>query len=134
MTVVYMDSSALAKLFLEERESAALTAELSSIDASVVTTSIVGKVEIERVARRCGIPGPIVEDVLDDVAIARFDVAIAALAGRLAPIELRSLDAIHLATARSLGSDLDVMYCYDRRLAAAAEAVGIDVRSPGAAA
>jgi hypothetical protein len=40
------------------------------------------------------------------------------------------LDALHLAAALSLGSDLERMYCYDVRLAAAATAFGLDVRAP----
>jgi predicted nucleic acid-binding protein len=79
------------------------------------------------------VPASEVRRVLDEVVMLSFDVAVAAIAGRIAPPVLRALDAIHLATARALGSDLDVMYCYDRRLAAAAELVGIDVRSPGLA-
>lgn len=74
-----------------------------------------------------------VAELLDEIDLLQFDVATAAIAGRIAPVELKSLDAIHLATARGLGADLQVMYCYDRRLAAAAEAVGIEVRSPGVA-
>lgn len=51
-------------------------------------------------------------------------------AAALEPATLRSLDAIHLATALSLGGDLGAMYVYDARLAAAARAAGIRVEAP----
>ena len=51
-------------------------------------------------------------------------------AAELDPRELRSLDAIHLATAVSLGENLDRLYCYDSRLGSAAIAIGIEVSQP----
>ena len=130
--IAYVDASALAKFVLDEPESPALSEALRSQRAAVVT-SLLGRVEVERAARREGVPDDAVQDVLGDVTLLSLDVAVAAVAGRIAPAGLRALDAIHLATAHGLGADLDVMYCYDRRLANAARAVGIDVRSPGAA-
>ena len=56
--------------------------------------------------------------------------AILTAAAELDPAELRSLDALHLASALSLGEDLARFYCYDARLAAAAEALGIEVSQP----
>ena len=50
-------------------------------------------------------------------------------AAGLEPRPLRSLDAIHLATALSLG-DLDAMVTYDGRLATAAAEAGLEVASP----
>ncbi len=52
-------------------------------------------------------------------------------AARLAPPGLRSLDALHIAAAQLLGSDLDGMVTYDARLAAAAMAAGMKVAAPG---
>lgn len=51
-------------------------------------------------------------------------------AADLEPPELRSLDALHLAAAASLGKDLGRFYCYDVRLADAAAALRLDVRTP----
>jgi predicted nucleic acid-binding protein len=131
-SICYLDASALAKLLVAEPESDDLFDQLEQSGA-MLATSLVGAVEVERVCRRMDVPASEVRRVLDEVVMLSFDVAVAAIAGRIAPPVLRALDAIHLATARALGSDLDVMYCYDRRLAAAAELVGIDVRSPGLA-
>ena len=55
------------------------------------------------------------------------------LAATVGSPSLRSLDAIHLATALSLGDDLGAFCCYDRRLASEAEAVGLAVLAPGSA-
>jgi predicted nucleic acid-binding protein len=52
------------------------------------------------------------------------------LAGTLDPPELRSLDALHLATALELGDEIDALVTYDRRLADAARAHGLRVESP----
>jgi predicted nucleic acid-binding protein len=54
-------------------------------------------------------------------------------AGAMAPPELRSLDALHLAAAMSLGRDLAGIVAYDDRLALAASHAGLKVASPGAA-
>lgn len=126
----YLDASALAKLVVAEPESDALLDELDDLDATIVT-SLVGVVEVERACRRAEVPEREVEQVLREVTLLSFDVAVAAIAARIAPPVLRALDAIHLATVRGLGADLSAMYCYDRRLADAAAALGIEVRSPG---
>lgn len=52
-------------------------------------------------------------------------------AAALPPASLRSLDAIHLATALSLGDDLGVLIAYDARLLTAARAGGLPVATPG---
>jgi predicted nucleic acid-binding protein len=55
-------------------------------------------------------------------------------ASRLPDHSLRSLDAIHLATALLLRDDLEVIVTYDKRLATVAEAHHLPVDSPGVAA
>ena len=54
-------------------------------------------------------------------------------AGALAPVELRSLDAIHLATAQQIGNDLAAVVTYDERMAVAARVLGWRVAQPSAA-
>ncbi len=70
------------------------------------------------------------EASLGDVALVPIDDAVLTIARRLDPSELRSLDAIHLATALSIGADLGALFCYDDRLAAAAIAAGLRVLAP----
>ena len=67
---------------------------------------------------------------LTDVALVPIDDAVLAIARRLDPSELRSLDAIHLATALSISSDLGAVFSYDDRLAAAAAGAGLRVLAP----
>jgi uncharacterized protein len=69
------------------------------------------------------------------VTLARFDLVrvsdrILGVAGTLLPIDLRSLDAIHLATAQQLGNELGPFVTYDERMAAAADDLGLRVISP----
>jgi predicted nucleic acid-binding protein len=114
---------------LEEREEAALARSLAEWPGRVSSVLLV--VEAVRTASRYG--HEFVERALegiDDVSLLPIDVALLECAGDLRPVALRSLDAVHLASALFLGDDLGAMYCYDRRLADAARAAGIDVRAP----
>jgi uncharacterized protein len=67
---------------------------------------------------------------LNGVVLVPLDDAVLYVAARLEPPTLRSLDAIHLATALSLGPDLGAMFVYDERLAAAARDAGLRVEAP----
>ncbi len=67
---------------------------------------------------------------LGDIALVPMDGAVLAIARRLDPSELRSLDAIHLATVLSIGADLGGLFSYDDRLTAAALAAGLRVLAP----
>jgi uncharacterized protein len=72
-----------------------------------------------------------VREVLDVLVLVAATGGICDTAGRLAPDQLRSLDAVHLATALELGDDLDGLVTYDDRLTDAAQAYGIAVTAPG---
>jgi uncharacterized protein len=67
---------------------------------------------------------------LTGIALVPIDDAVLAVAGRLDPRGLRSLDAIHLATALIIGSDLGALFSYDDRLTAAALETGLSVLAP----
>jgi predicted nucleic acid-binding protein len=97
------------------------------------STSVIGFVEVRRAAgRRSGVTEGRVDDVLARVIGIAFDPGVAAAAATIGPPTLRTLDAIHLASAAALGSDLEAFVTYDRRLADAARALGMPVASPGA--
>jgi predicted nucleic acid-binding protein len=68
--------------------------------------------------------------VLATIDLVRVNDRILNLAGTLEPPELRSLEAIHLATARRLGPDIREMVTYDERLSAAAAEMGYRVSAP----
>jgi predicted nucleic acid-binding protein len=129
--VAYVDASALAKLIVDEAEGDALRAFLAPIARQA--TSIVGRVEVERtVARRAPARLDHVAGLLDDLVIVGLGPAIAAAAAAIGPPTLRTLDAIHLASAAALAADLEAVGTYDRRWANAARALGMPVASPGA--
>jgi predicted nucleic acid-binding protein len=73
-----------------------------------------------------------VDRVLASCTVLRFDEALIRLAGRIGPAPLRSLDAIHLASALSIGDYPEAFVTYDERLADAARAVGLKVLTPEA--
>jgi predicted nucleic acid-binding protein len=125
----YVDTSAFIKLVRSEPESPALRADIAGAGDLVSSSLLV--VEGRRAAARYG-PAAVERArlALTTVTLLAIDDATLEAAAALAPAELRSLDALHLAAALSLGADLGRFYCYDTRLAAAAEARGLDVRGP----
>lgn len=119
--VLYLDSSALVKLVLPEPETAALMGFLGAWPDRV--SSALAKLEVLRALRRAGASRAArrrAHRVLSHVALLRIDDAILDGAARLGPPELRSLDAIHLATARSITDGLAGIVSYDSRLSRAA--------------
>jgi len=75
---------------------------------------------------------PRMEDVLSSLTQLRIDQELLRLAGTIGPTRLRSLDAIHLASALSIGDYPEAFITYDERLADAARAAGLNVLTPGA--
>lgn len=129
MALLYLDASALVKLAVAEPESRALRELLRSWPERA--SSVISRVEVVRAAARVG--GSSVRrarDVLDRIALVELDEAVLERAASLEPTHLRTLDAIHLATALSLGEDLGAICAYDARLAEAAASAGIEVLSP----
>lgn len=132
MKTCYLDASALVKLATPEAETDVLRAALDPYDAR--TTNRLATVEVARALLRRGAgTGDLAAKVLEafrGLAIIELDPAIAESAGRLGPPLLRSLDAIHLASALAMGAELEAFVTYDGRLAAAARAVGLEVVAP----
>jgi uncharacterized protein len=132
---LYLDSSALVKLAVREPETAALHGELHSW--GLFATSSITSVEVTRAIARArsecraavlpargvqALLGAMVEMVLTD--------RVRRTASKLAPASLRTLDAIHLASALALGRDLAAIVTYDVRLRQAAERHDIAVLTP----
>ena len=130
-SLLYLDSSAVVKLVVAEPETPALLEFLAGWPHRV--SSALAGVEVLRAVKRSG-AGPAVRRrarrVLARVALIRIDDPVLAAAARVAPPELRTLDAIHLATARSLDG-LAGIVTYDARLGRAASRVRLKVWSPG---
>ena len=126
--MLYLDTSAAAKLLVAEAESASLNAFLCSAAAPLVT-SRVGVVELRRVGRKISAGADRADALAATLVVVEVDETVERVAIDLDPA-LRTLDAIHLATALSTGDALQGFVCYDARLAAAASDVGLTVLSP----
>jgi predicted nucleic acid-binding protein len=129
--VIYFDTSALVKLVFDETESAAL-AEWLTVRADVPkVSSDLSTIELLRTCRR--VDEEAVEGanlLLGGIDLLPMDRAIVEKAASLVPTALRSLDAIHLASALSVKTNLTALVAYDDRLCSAAVEAGIEVVSP----
>jgi predicted nucleic acid-binding protein len=127
---VYLDASALVKLVLPEAETPALTTYLAG--DPMILSSRVGHIEVRRAVARISEPGDEehVDRMFEGVQIIELDTTVAQLAGSVTPAVLRSLDAIHLASALSIRDELEAVVTYDLRLADAAREAGLTVVAP----
>lgn len=128
--VWYADTSAVVKLVVAEPESAALRAWLLEPGRELVACDLV-RTELFRVVRRVA-PEVMVQArrVLETITLVQVSTSMFEIAGRVDPVDLRSLDAVHLAAALELGDDLEGVLTYDERLAAAANLHGIRTVAP----
>ena len=126
--MLYLDTSAFLKLFVLEEHSVPLR---SALRGRAAWSSVLLDVETHRAAIRLGLAPEAVETALRTVSLVMPDAATFALARALPPPALRTLDALHLATALELGEDLDAVVTYDARVAAGSAEAGLPVDSPG---
>jgi predicted nucleic acid-binding protein len=126
--LAYLDASAFVKLVLDEPESKPLDLAL---DDWRWTSSALLEVEATRTIRRRDASRlDALRALLGAVRIVEIDADVRRVAAALPDTTLRSLDAIHLATALSLGERCGTIFAYDDRLAAAARAHGLTVTVP----
>ncbi len=135
MTAWYLDTSAFVKLVGEEAHSDTMREWLLQCDAVAdrIVSSDLLRTEAIRAARRTEDEAALQRTLatLDDIALVRVTPDTFETAALVDPPSLRSLDAIHIAMALSLGSDLGGLVAYDARLIDAARAIGITSVSPG---
>lgn len=132
---VYLDSSAVIKRVLAEADSPALVEAIDGYvrQGALLVSSALAWIEVERALRtrlKRG-PGAVaadVDDALSGVAEHMLSTEVVSLARRVNPDVLRSLDAIHLASA--LLVDADLVVTYDERLALACGENGLTVARP----
>jgi uncharacterized protein len=125
----YLDSSAIVKLAVQEPESAALLRYVRR--RRPLVTSALARTEVARVLLPLGADAVHRGlDVLTRIDIIRINDRVLDAAGAMLPAELRSLDAIHLATAQLLGADLARIVTYDERMADAAADLRLTVVAP----
>jgi len=126
----YIDSSALVKLVAREAESGALKSWLRE-QRSPQFISELCRVEMTRALATKGIKdNKRIDRVLSAFDCLRIRSVTLEQARFLEPVELRTLDAIHLASALSIGPDLESVVTYDQRLAAACQRYGVAVTAP----
>lgn len=134
--IVYADTSALVKLVVREPETDAMTEH--AIAWERIATSEITTIELSRAVTRARSDGR--ADVADDRTVLELIAAlelvpltddVRALAATAKPPELRTLDAIHLASALTLGSAVQLLVTYDDRLEAAARHADLNTMSPG---
>lgn len=131
MSLYYADTSAVIRLLVEETHSKAFAAFYDAqADAEWVSSALL-RIEVTRaVARVMPALLPDARDLLLAFSSIAMDDDIVKAAMNEPDRSLRSLDAIHLATARILGPELDAFVTYDGRLAKAAEDVGLVTLAP----
>lgn len=127
--LVYLDASAAVKLVVREAQSGALRRWLAEhprrSSSALMRTELLRTVrreEPQRLDRALGVLRKLVLEAIDD--------EILSTASRVDPIGLRSLDAIHLATALRLADELEAIVTYDRRMIEGARSLGLPVASP----
>ena len=128
--MIYLDTSALLKLVREEEHSAALRTFLAQRQQPAVSSVLLAIETRRAVQRNTGALLPRADLVLSRVNLVGLSDAVVESSGRLPDPGLRSLDAIHVATALMLGAEVAVLVAYDKRLLAAAEAHGLPVAMP----
>lgn len=129
----YLDTSALVKLVRHEPESSALADWLDARAPTPWVSSSLIEVELPRALRRVDSSLlTYVPAIIARVARYEIDEMVRAAAAAYPDPNLRSLDAIHLATGRAVfGGQLDAFVCYDDRLRGAAAALGLPATAPG---
>jgi predicted nucleic acid-binding protein len=128
VSIVYLDSSAIVKLAVHEPQSDALRRSLRG--RTELVSSALARTEVTRALLAHGPDAAArAQEVLDRIELIRVNDRVLTLAGGLPPATLRSLDAIHLATAKLLDR-VKLFVTYDERLALAARAMKWKVSAP----
>lgn len=136
--ILYVDTSALLKLLVREAESEAIETEL--LRWSKLATSLITEIELPRAVARARqersdavIDGSVVlQGILASAAIVPLEAGIVAGARDVSPVHVGTLDAIHVASALSLGSKLAAVATYDHRMQEALARVEVEVLAPDA--
>jgi predicted nucleic acid-binding protein len=126
--LAYVDASAFVKLFLLERESEALA--IAAQSWQLASSALLEVEAVLAVRRRRPDAETTVRGMLQGLELIEIDADIRRAAAGVANPHLRSLDAIHVATALSLGDHCATFFAYDQRLIAAARAHGLTVTVP----
>ena len=126
----YIDTSALVKLVEVEESSSALHRWIDDQRPELVSSDLL-RTEFIRAINRVGrVDSIFVEDALRAIDTLPASTGLFDVAGEIGDPGLRTLDALHLATAIGLGESCVGIVTYDTRLAEAATAAGLEVFAP----
>lgn len=130
MKALYLDSSAFVKVVVAEPETSGLRNFLSRQRARRVSSALL-RAEALRAVRHLG-PDALsrIRDALRRVDLIGIDDRLLDAAGILEPAVVRTLDAIHLATALAVGDDLEAVVTYDERMSEGARILGLPTAAP----
>lgn len=130
--MIYLDSSAIMKLVRSESETEALRRWLGDQRAESLVTSELGRVEVLRTARRVGDHAVTqARAVIDSFDLIPLDRAVQDAACVMGTAALRTLDALHLASALAVREHVTAFVAYDHPLPSAARDAGLRVVAPG---
>jgi predicted nucleic acid-binding protein len=129
---LYLDSSALVKLVAVEKESDELEAFVGN--RRIVSSEIARTEVVRAVVRRHVALAELAEDLLADMSFIVVDTVATMSAAWVRPWSVRSLDALHIASAKQLRGNLEALVTYDQRMIEAGREAGLPVASPGGAA
>lgn len=128
VSTLYVDTSALAKLIVDEAESVALR---DVIRGRRLVSSTTAATQLLRVGLRLGEAHVVADQaVLEGVHLLALTGARVRRAGLVEPTSLRSLDALHLVSALDLGEEVSAFVAYNTRLIEAAQQHGLTTLSP----
>ena len=125
-----MDASAFVKFIVEEEESRALRVFLAGEHGRYISSSLLRTEALRAAAKHGSEALTVAREALQRVDLVAIDHRILDNAGLLHPNVMRSLDAIHVATALAIGDDLDVVVTYDERMIKASSLLGIPTATP----
>jgi predicted nucleic acid-binding protein len=126
---VYLDTSVLGRVLLNEPDTPAIRRELDRFERHISSRLL--SVELHRLGLRENML-TYVADLLSGKVLIPLNEEILAAAETIAPPTVATLDAIHLATAVSLSNagKLDALMTYDRQLTTGAREHGLEVLAP----
>ncbi|GAA1001383.1 type II toxin-antitoxin system VapC family toxin [Subtercola frigoramans] len=130
--IVYLDTSAVGKLLIDEAESLALAQhldELAAVPGTVIASGFILETELRRLANRVSIAQAAVTELLSRFTLIDMGRSIYREAGLIPEPSLRSLDALHIAAAQHIAAD--VFITYDHRQRFAAQILGLTIEQPG---
>lgn len=128
---LYVDTSAVAKLFLREAEGPVLDEYLRANEFTLVSSELTEVELVHAVYKADAGMVSLARELLRSLVLLPITSSVREAAGELLPARVRSLDAIHLSTALEIKTDLAGLLTYDNRMAAAAKESGLTTVRPG---